>query len=126
MVYPISLFAHGIPLTAETATGKAWLCVGLASLLALMALVALLYKRRRFATRLLVGSGFSSLLALCFFATAETLRRGLGLPAVLGIWVAFAVFGLLGELMLASMSQRTSAFGGGTYGLPSAVARRRM
>ena len=84
MASPISLFAHGIPLTPETATGKGWLCAGLAILLALMALIALLCKRRGSATRLLGGSGFCGLLALCLFATAETLRRGFGLSAVRG------------------------------------------
>jgi hypothetical protein len=105
MVSPISLIAHGLPLTPETATGKGWLCLGLAIPLAL---TALLCKPRASATRLLVGSGFCGLLALCFFTTAETLRRGFGLWAVLGVWIAFAVFGILAELVMTSMFRRGS------------------
>jgi hypothetical protein len=108
MASPISLFAHGIPLTPETATLKGWLCVGLAILFALMALIALLCKRRGSATRLLGGSGFCGLMALCMFATAETLRRGFGLSAVLGVSIAFAVFGILAECVVASMFHRGS------------------
>ena len=109
MASPISLFAHGIPLTPETATGKGWLVLGVAILLALTALITLLCGPGGSATRLLIGSGFCGMLAIGMFATGEALRRRFGFAAVLGIWIAFAVFGIVAELVVASMSQRASS-----------------
>lgn len=94
------LFAHGVPLTPESATAWGLLFLGLAGLLAL---IARLRRRRGHMPRLLTGAVFFGSLGLCYLATAEALRRGAGWPVLLAVWAAFPVLLVLAGSWLGSV-----------------------